>query len=567
MVSPYLVKKSEKPLTINSNTKTVFQLVYGKKQKSEDKGGDDIPKINVSSIVSRLSALYEKIRNAVDYEEDYLLRKNAIKRILKRQIVIEGFIKEGFIKTSSSEEISLQLLTELIQGGYLPNNKIPETKIKEISLIIEKYIKLKNFSFEKNQYLLNLSGGDKKTAKEKNKLIEWIIYLAGTEIEENLNRDVIKQAVVNSMYETLSKMIVLPNDLPYQKDLDIQIYLSIARTFLRADKDILSLVLFKYYNQGWDNAGDDQIEDISCEIDSIYRVVEKQLRHPLIKQIDKIVRRYSLYYSVLLETIDENPSKVYDSATSNLKIFLSTIKDKIEKKYSKMKSKLWRSGVRSIIYIFLTKSIFVFLLEIPATKFFGEPINPVSLLINISFPAVLLFIIILFSTVPGSENTAKILEGLQEITFAENQRQDTITLRRPRKRSTFMSILFNLIYVVAFSFSVYLLVIGLGKIDFNWVSITIFLFFLTFVSFFSFRIKREIKEFIITEQKESFLGFLFDFFYMPIVAAGKFLSDNISKVNVFVFALDFIIEAPFKVIVGVIEDWTKYIKERKENLG
>ena len=147
MVSPYLVKKSEKPLTINANAKTIFQLVYGKKQKAEDKDSDDIPRINVSSIVSRLSALYEKVRNAVDYEEDYLLRKNAIKRILKRQIIIEGFIKEGFVANSGPEEMSLHLLTELIQGGYLPNNKIPETKIKEIALIIEKYIKLKNFSF------------------------------------------------------------------------------------------------------------------------------------------------------------------------------------------------------------------------------------------------------------------------------------------------------------------------------------------------------------------------------------------------------------------------------------
>ena len=54
---------------------------------------------------------------------------------------------------------------------------------------------------------------------------------------------------------------------------------------------------------------------------------------------------------------------------------------------------------------------------------------------------------------------------------------------------------------------------------------------------------------------------------MPIVAVGKFLSGNISKINVFIFILDFIIETPFKVIVGIIEDWTKYLKERKEDLA
>lgn len=88
-----------------------------------------------------------------------------------------------------------------------------------------------------------------------------------------------------------------------------------------------------------------------------------------------------------------------------------------------------------------------------------------------------------------------------------------------------------------------------------------------FVSFFSFRIKRDVKQYVITEERETFLGFIFDFFYMPIVAVGKFLSDNVSRINVFIFILDFIIEAPFKVVVSVIEEWTKYLKERKEDLS
>jgi hypothetical protein len=44
------------------------------------------------------------------------------------------------------------------------------------------------------------------------------------------------------------------------------------------------------------------------------------------------------------------------------------------------------------------------------------------------------------------------------------------------------------------------------------------------------------------------------------------LSGNISKVNIFIFIFDFIIEAPFKILVDIAEDWTKYIKERKDNM-
>jgi hypothetical protein len=37
-------------------------------------------------------------------------------------------------------------------------------------------------------------------------------------------------------------------------------------------------------------------------------------------------------------------------------------------------------------------------------------------------------------------------------------------------------------------------------------------------------------------------------------------------VNVFVFILDFIIEAPFKIFVEITEEWTKYVKERKDDI-
>ncbi len=558
MVSPNLIKKGQSFLTVNPNAKKLFQLIYGKKQKAETAFDDETPKIHVSHIVSQLSFLYEKIRNAVDYDDDHLLRKNAIKRIIKRQIFIEGALVDY-----DSEEIAMKLLTELIQAGYLPNDKIPEIKIKEVASLLEKYIMLRHRY--KKIHPANLDMKEKES-HERSLVMNWIITLAATEIEENLNRDDVKRLVVSNIFEILSRTIKMPNDLPYQKDLDIQIYLSIARNFLKLDLDMQSFVAFKYYNN-WEEATGEDIKRIAADLNAIHALVEKQLKHPLIKQIDKIVRRYSLYYSLLTEVIEENPSKVYDNATSNTKAFLNLIKEKCEKKYSKVKSRLWRSGLRSIIYIFLTKSIFVLLLEIPAIKFFGEKVNPLALIINISFPAILLFIIILFTKTPNKKNTEKIIEGIKEVTFIENQKFQPIYLRKDTRRNYLMNILFNLIYTTAFLLTVYLLIKLLHLFSFNWVSVTIFLFFLAFVSFFSFRIKRDVKQWIITESRETILSFIFDFFYMPIVAVGKWLSSNISRINVFIFVLDFIIETPFKVIVGIIEDWTKYLKEKKEDLS
>ena len=71
----------------------------------------DIPessRLTVHAAVSRFSVLYEKIRNAVDYREDHLLRKAAIVRIVKRQLALDG----------DPRSMGQQLVRELIAARY-----------------------------------------------------------------------------------------------------------------------------------------------------------------------------------------------------------------------------------------------------------------------------------------------------------------------------------------------------------------------------------------------------------------------------------------------------------------
>ena len=47
----------------------------------------DVSKIKLSQLVSKLGFFYEKLRNAIDYNEEHLIRRNSLKRLLKRQIM------------------------------------------------------------------------------------------------------------------------------------------------------------------------------------------------------------------------------------------------------------------------------------------------------------------------------------------------------------------------------------------------------------------------------------------------------------------------------------------------
>ena len=73
-------------------------------------------RVSVHAAVSRFSVLYERIRNAVDYKDDHLLRKAAINRILKRQLALE----------SDPTVIGGHLVRELIAARYLPNGQVHE---------------------------------------------------------------------------------------------------------------------------------------------------------------------------------------------------------------------------------------------------------------------------------------------------------------------------------------------------------------------------------------------------------------------------------------------------------
>lgn len=564
MVSPNINKKQTSGPAINDNTKKLFQVIYRNQNKEEENSGDT-PKIKVSSIISKMAFYYEKIRNSVDYKEEYLLKKNAIERILKRQIVIEGVIR-----VSKSDEIAKLLLIELIRAGYLPNDEIPEKKIDEISQIMEKYIKLKNYSLARISPGAKLMSGDVISAnedlRERAGFINWIIALAASEIEENLGLDKEKQVTVSNMYDTLSRIIKLPPDLPYGKDLEIQIYLGIHRNYFKFDKSMLEFIVFKYYNAGWKRPKDEEIAKIAQNLTVLRAAIDRQMNHVLAKQLNKIILKYSIFFSTLSEVVASDPTGVYSNIKNDPRAFPRQIKNICAKKYKEKKSKLWRAAVRSIIYIFLTKSIFAVLLEVPAIKWFGEEVNPTALAVNVTFPALLLLVIVFLTRLPADDNTGKIVEGIEEIAFEGKTAKESFILKKPVKRSGLTNFVFGLVYAFTFFLSFGLVVWGLDKIGFNWVSITIFLFFLALVSFFSIRIRKGIKELAVIEPKENIFSFLVDFFYVPIVSVGKWLSEKFSRINVFVFILDFIIEAPFKIFVEIAEDWTKYVRERKDEI-
>ena len=559
--------KSGESLSVTTGAKKIFQAVFWDQSRSG--GEDDMPKLRVSDMISKMAFYYEKVRNAVDYREESLLRKEAVSRILKRQVIIEGaWTARDQLDPS---KIAKNLLIELIRAGYLPNNRLPEEKVREVAVILHKYLVLRSTILERlesGSQSINFNvAKQKEDLDDKGELNGWIVGLASAEIEENLSLSEATDTTVAVMYDMLAKAVKLPPELPYERDLSIQIYLGIFRNYLKLnDYHILSFVLFKYFNEDWANPTEETINRIADRLDELKNAIDLQIEHPLTAQLNRVVHQYTVYFTILRDVIEKNPKGAYEELNRDAGGFMRQVRADIDARCAQAKKKLWGNAVRSIIYIFATKSVLVIIMEIPLIQFFGEVVNYSALAINIAFPAAVLFVAVALTRLPGEDNTKKVMAGVEEIVFVEKARKQPIVLRGVERRGAIISAIFNVLYAATFFLSFGLVIWALYKIHFSWVSMVIFVFFLAFVSFFVIRVRRGPKYWVVVEAKENILTFLWSFVSVPVIAAGKWLSGKFQRLNFIAFFLDFIIETPFKVLITVAEEWTKYMKERRDSI-
>jgi hypothetical protein len=67
-------------------------------------------------------------------------------------------------------------------------------------------------------------------------------------------------------------------------------------------------------------------------------------------------------------------------------------------------------------------------------------------------------------------------------------------------------------------------------------------------------------------EKESFARPFIDFFFMPVLSLGKLLSTSLSRINFLTFIFDVLIEAPFKLIIEVVEEWISFVRNKREEI-
>ncbi len=521
-------------------------VLYNKLKKiyqQRDKVSKEENKIEVDEITSHLASLYEKLRNSIDFKEVHLLRRFAIERNLKRRFIVEAL----------KPNIAKGLIEELIRARYLLNDTVAETQIKEVEKVIEKYNKL---------FLLM---NDMYHGKEINDYFNWLIGVEACEIDMLLNPEDIEDAVIEAMYQVTKQRVKLKGDDLSIKEKNIQLYIAIHKSLVKSDDTIISYHLLNLYFDKWLKADEILIKLMATNLPAVYNDIQHRLQHPYQRRIYNAIKEPVVTFKILLELIYAK-AKDFEELLVSPELLESESKILINQKYKKLRNKISKASVRAIIYIFITKVLIAMVLEIPYEVYIIHELNYINLAINAVFPTFLMFLVTLSIVPPKEENTNKILRNLTNLIYDEKESSILCQLKTKYRKSFAFQIfyysMYTILYVVVFGAIIYFL----RELNFNVLSGAIFILFLTAVSFFAVKIRSSAKELLVIKKKEGFISFLINFFSLPIVAAGRWMSRRFKKINVFAFIMDFIIEAPFKLFISAFEDWLGFLREKKEEV-
>ncbi len=533
---------------ISQATQKLIQRYQAWHQSLQPK--EAVSTIHVDEVASAVAAFYEKIRGAVDWREEHLMRRAAIERVLKRRLLL---VKEA-------EEISAPLVLELIRGGHFPNDRIPESKINEVQKIINKYI-----------YILR-NAPTSPAEKMKAQLYDWLLSIAACEIEECLCPPYREKALIEYMTESMTEKIKLKEGLIViggmtEEEKNIQIYIAVQRALFKLDSPIITYNLLKrQYPQWLDFKSDNsQLQELTRNIYSLWKIFEKYLKHPLAEKFYKICERYDTAYLVLGDVISENPMAAPETLMVSKEALESRAVNNYQKRLKTLKARIGRAAIYTTISIFIGKMLLALAVEVPFDRYVTGQFSYQALGLSILIPPLLMSFLVLTIRPPKKQNLQQVIIEVMKIAYV-SERKDAYTITIPRKRGWLMNFFITFFYLSGFLVSFGLIIYGLEKLNFGIASIIIFLLFISLISFAGVKLRERSRELEIMERKESVLMLLVDFVSLPVIRVGKWLSSQWSKYNVIIILFNFLIDMPLQSFIEFLERWREFLKEKKEEI-
>lgn len=468
--------------------------------------------------VSQIARVYEIARNALEYRAEHLVRRAAIERILKRHMVFE----------QDPAKLTASLKQELQWARYLSYAELDLVDWQKIAAAIAEH--------------LNINEVDRN----------WLIGLISAHIESLLNPNTDYHRFTYFTFHVLRQIVQIP-----EPDLDLLLLVAVDRAYASADDQQISLHLYQLIaSQG---ASNPHLET--------YTEFKKAMGHPLLNPLLAVVRKHIGPTVLLRDMYFYDPKSFAD--TISAKDQFDAISTKVlAVQISQTRSRINTATFRSLVYIFLTKVLLVVGLEMPVEVAFRGHINYPILLINLVFPVAIMWAMTLNIRLASKREQDKLLARTWQIVSDFTARpldNDIVTTLRPNVSEVWNTVFYAL-YGLLFLLVYWFIFKILSEIGFSILNISVFVFFLGIVSFFAMYIRQSSQGYRYPTRESNKTGF-YDLITLPFVTLGSLVSRGVSRLNFLAFFFDFILEAPIKLLLKVLDGWAQFLSFKRDELG
>lgn len=498
------------------------------KKRETDEHADKVHVVGAGGLVT---AAYEQLRNAAEYADEHLLLQKAIRRFYKRMFFTQS---AEFIAKSADE-----LVTELTFAEYLPNDSVTETTVEEINKLAAAYHHV--YTQIQSSKTVTSSRGD-----------TWAIDVLSVEVARLFRDTSVKEAFVQFAFDHLKQTTDFTAFFGGVSPADAEpaLYVAVHRALVKSDHAIVRAALLRRYNQS--------PKDFAayCSVNAeINRLFESETTEKLTRYVD----RQGAPLRILVRMLESgtNVAELLPRKTR----FLSAYEEQVNAEYKSINKRINRGIVKSVIFLIITKFLVGLAIEVPYDYVVHGGIIWESLLINLLFPPVYMVLLRATLTTPSQANTTRLVSQAEEMFYGAASRQISKV-----SRTTFGAA-YNIIYAIIF-LTVFVGVSWLLMTYFSFAipHLIVFFIFLSGASFLGFRLSRMIREVEAVDSGENSVTVVRDFFYMPFVVVGRWISEKYAQVNFVSMILDMVIELPLKSLLRMIRQWSSFISSKKDEL-
>ncbi len=488
--------------------------------------------IHVPGIGSSISTAYEQLRIAAEYTEDHLLIERAIRRFLIRNLSFHHQRKIG--------EIGEELVIELTQAGYLENGTVSVDTTAAIKAYVIQYMDAHAKMRQKHV--------PSEIARS------WILDIVSVGITEILGPNPELGIFTYFAYEHYLKLFprkeLIVDPLETNR-YEITLYVAIHRALLKSDLASIRYDLVRLYGHTPESL--DEFIQFNVDITEVFY-------SKLAQRLRRAVSKYGAPFRVLQSILKDNPGIVQH--ITDRKTFLAMYEQQTYTEYRAVRARLNRGLIKSIVFLFITKGVVGFGLEVPYDLATLGRVNFIPLGINLLFPPLYMATLRLGFRLPGIPNAQALNEYMDKSLYTDKPPLKPSLKSITRHMSPGAKFLYTFVFLIPFSITV----LVLSNLHFTVVQQVVFFIFLSAASFLGFRLSATIRELEIVTHDVGFLAAMRDFFYLPFIVVGQWLSSKYARANLVGLFLDMIIEMPLKTVLKLIRQWLKFLNERREQI-